>query len=63
MKNLLLGLLLISSFHLFAQEDGNEISLNIESKGLRPTLFADLGETCPTPDGLAIDKAYAFISK
>ncbi len=57
MKNLLLGLILISSFHLSAQEGENEITLNNESKGFRPTLFADLGETCPTPDGLAIDKA------
>ena len=57
MKNMLFGLLWIFSFHLFAQESGIEISLNNESKGIRPTLFADLGETCPTPDGLAIDKA------
>ena len=55
MKNL--GLLLISSFHLSAQEGGNAITLNKESKRIRPTLFADLGETCPTPDGMAIDNA------
>ena len=56
MKKLLIGLLFISAFHLSAQERQDEITLNNKSKGIRPTLFADLGETCPTPDGLAIDK-------
>ena len=53
----MIGFLSISSFFLSAQESGNEITLNNASKGFRPTLFADLGETCPTPDGMAIDHA------
>jgi DNA-binding beta-propeller fold protein YncE len=33
-----------------------EIIYAEKSKVIQPTLFADLGETCQTPDGMAIDK-------
>lgn len=57
MRCLLIILLLICSFHLTAQKNGQEIKLNNASKKIKPTLFADLGETCSTPDGMAIDSA------
>jgi sugar lactone lactonase YvrE len=33
-----------------------EIKYNENGKKIKPTLFADLGETCTTPDGMALDK-------
>ncbi|WP_374174984.1 hypothetical protein [Flavobacterium tructae] len=49
-------LILISSLNLFSQEKKQEIKYNEASKVIKPTLFADLGETCQTPDGMALDK-------
>ncbi len=49
-------LILISSLNLFSQEKKQEIKYNEASRAIRPTLFADLGETCQTPDGMALDK-------
>jgi sugar lactone lactonase YvrE len=55
MRYLFIILPFICSFHLSAQKNGQEIKLNNESKQIKPTLFADLGKTCSTPDGMAID--------
>lgn len=52
MKYLIIIVTFISSFRLAAQE----IKLNNESELIKPTLFANLGESCSTPDGMAIDK-------
>lgn len=49
-------LFLFTSFFSFGQVAENQIFVNNESKELKPTLFADLGESCSTPDGMAIDK-------
>ncbi|WP_369614870.1 hypothetical protein [Flavobacterium sp. CFS9] len=49
-------LILISSLNLFSQEKKQEIKYNETSKVIKPVLFADLGETCQTPDGMALDK-------
>ncbi|OXB23412.1 hypothetical protein B0A80_10715 [Flavobacterium tructae] len=49
-------LILISSLNLFSQEKKQEIKYNETSKVIKPALFADLGETCQTPDGMALDK-------
>lgn len=49
-------LILMSTSNLFSQESKQEISYNETSKLIKPTLFADLGETCQTPDGMALDK-------
>lgn len=45
-------LLIISALNSISQQ----ISYNDSSILLKPTLFADLGETCTTPDGMALDK-------
>jgi hypothetical protein len=54
MKSLIKAVIgiLISSSTLFSQE----IKFKTSSKSIKPTLFADLGETCQTPDGMALDK-------
>jgi len=57
MKHLFISLLFLYSFQLSAQKNNQEIKINNESKQVKPTLFADLGETCSTPDGMAIDSA------
>lgn len=57
-------LMLMTSFHLFSQENKQEIVYSKNSKQIKPTLFADLGETCQTPDGMALDKkGNLFLSK
>ncbi len=57
MKYLLIILQFICCLHLTAQKDRNDIKVNNESKQIKPSLFVDLGETCSTPDGMAIDSA------
>lgn len=48
MKHLPLILSILYSFSLLSQEQK-------KSEIIKPTLFADLGESCSTPDGMAID--------
>ncbi|WP_316634267.1 hypothetical protein [uncultured Flavobacterium sp.] len=55
-KNTIGILILMSASNLFSQESNQEIKYNEISKSIKPTLFADLGETCQTPDGMALDK-------
>ncbi len=55
-KRTITALLAISSFCTYSQEIKQEIVWNPTSKLIQPTLFADLGETCTTPDGMALDK-------
>ena len=57
MKYLLIILQFICCIHLNAQKDRHDIKVNNESKQIIPSLFVDLGETCSTPDGMAIDSA------
>nr|ABM53559.1 conserved hypothetical protein [uncultured bacterium CBNPD1 BAC clone 905] len=45
-------LILLNYSNSFSQE----IKYNPSSKSIKPTLFADLDETCQTPDGMALDK-------
>ncbi|WP_121326683.1 hypothetical protein [Flavobacterium sp. 81] len=55
-KNAIGILILMSTSNLFSQENKQEIKYSETSKVIKPTLFADLGETCQTPDGMALDK-------
>ena len=55
-KSLMSVGLLFSSLVLFSQEQKQEISYSAVSKSVKPTLFANLGESCTTPDGMALDK-------
>ena len=55
-KNAIGILILMNASNLFSQESKQEIKYNETSKVIKPTLFADLGETCQTPDGMALDK-------
>lgn len=55
-KNALGILILLSAVNLFSQESKQEIKYDTTSKLIKPTLFADLGESCQTPDGMALDK-------
>lgn len=48
--------LFLTATNLFSQESKQEITFSKTSTLIRPTLFADLGETCQTPDGMALDK-------
>ncbi|MDA9666444.1 SMP-30/gluconolactonase/LRE family protein [bacterium] len=57
MKYLLIILQFICCIHLNAQKDRHDIKVNNESKQIIPSLFVDLGESCSTPDGMAIDSA------
>lgn len=52
----ILILILMNSLNLFSQVSKQEIIYSETSKLIQPTLFADLGETCQTPDGMALDK-------
>lgn len=53
MKKVLIGLALMGFIpHVFAQE----ASYSESTKQIKPTLFADLGASCSTPDGMAIDQ-------
>lgn len=56
MKKTLAILMLMNALNLFSQVRKQEITYNKTSKLIKPTLFADLGETCQTPDGMALDK-------
>lgn len=49
-------LILFNASNLFSQASNQEITYSKTSKVIKPTLFADLGETCQTPDGMALDK-------
>lgn len=49
-------LLLCSGLSLYAQEAKGEVKYIENEKRTKPTLFADLGESCSTPDGMALDK-------
>ncbi|WP_136666741.1 hypothetical protein [Flavobacterium sp. H122] len=51
-RNNFISLFTIISLNSLAQE----IKFNDTSKLIKPTLFADLGETCTTPDAMALDK-------
>lgn len=55
-KNAIGILILMNTVNLFSQEDKQQIVYSEDFKMIKPTLFADLGETCQTPDGLALDK-------
>jgi sugar lactone lactonase YvrE len=55
-KNVIGILILMNTINLFSQERKQEIVYSKTSKLIKPTLFADLGETCQTPDGMALDK-------
>lgn len=55
-KNAIGILILMNTSNLFSQENKQEIKYIETSKLIKPTLFADLGETCQTPDGMALDK-------
>lgn len=56
LKNVLAITMIVCSLNLFSQETKQEITINKISRLIKPTLFADLGETCTTPDGMALDK-------
>jgi sugar lactone lactonase YvrE len=55
-KNVMTITMVICTLNSFAQETKQEITINETSRSIKPTLFADLGETCTTPDGMALDK-------
>lgn len=55
-KNVLGILIFMNTVNLFSQESKQEITYSEVSRTIKPTLFADLGETCQTPDGMALDK-------
>lgn len=56
-KNAIKILILMSAVTVFSQESKQEIKYDTTSKLIKPTLFANLGETCQTPDGMALDKS------
>lgn len=51
-RNVALGLCTIIPLNFSAQE----IKFDETAKLIKPSLFADLGETCTTPDAMALDK-------
>ncbi len=53
MKPILITLSFILSIQSTFSQD---VKYSDSTKQIRPTLFADLGESCSTPDGMAIDK-------
>jgi sugar lactone lactonase YvrE len=55
-KNVMTIIMVVCSLNLFSQEIKQEIGWSETSRLIKPTLFADLGETCTTPDGMALDK-------
>lgn len=55
-KNIMTIAIAVYSLSMFAQEARQEITIDETSRLIKPTLFANLGETCTTPDGLALDK-------
>ena len=46
----------LANANLSENKTSHEITYLETSKRIKPTLFADLGETCQTPDGMALDK-------
>lgn len=56
LKNAMSITMVVCSLNVFSQETKQEITINETSRSIKPTLFADLGETCTTPDGMALDK-------
>lgn len=56
LKNAMTITMIVCSLNLFSQKTKQEITINETSRSIKPTLFADLGETCTTPDGMALDK-------
>jgi DNA-binding beta-propeller fold protein YncE len=56
LKNAMTITMVVCSLNVFSQETKQEITINETSRSIKPTLFADLGETCTTPDGMALDK-------
>ncbi|WP_264530515.1 SMP-30/gluconolactonase/LRE family protein [Flavobacterium sp. N502540] len=55
-RNVITIVLIVNSLILLAQEKGEKIIYKDHANTIKPTLFADLGESCATPDGMAIDK-------
>ncbi len=55
MKNTIVIFLSIATSFAYAQSNKDTITLNKVSKQIKPTLFTDLGESCSTPDGMAVD--------
>jgi DNA-binding beta-propeller fold protein YncE len=55
-KNVMTITIVVCSLNVFSQETKQEITINETSRSIKPILFADLGETCTTPDGMALDK-------
>jgi len=55
-KNVMTITAVVCSLSLFSQEIKQEIVWSETSRLVKPTLFADLGQTCTTPDGMALDK-------
>ncbi len=61
--NLLVIALLVKASVSFSQKAKQEIVYNATSKNIKPALFANLGETCTTPDGMAIDgKGHLYLA-
>lgn len=56
LKILMTITMVVYSLNLFSQEKKQEIAWSETSRLVKPSLFADLGETCTTPDGMALDK-------
>lgn len=58
MKQLFTVLLILgTSTSIFSQNINQEVKYSETTKQIKPTLFTDLGPSCSTPDGMAIDKA------
>lgn len=55
-KNAMTIAIAVYSLSMFSQKIKQEITIDETSRLIKPTLFADLGETCTTPDGMALDK-------
>ena len=56
MKSFIKNLILAIFISNFAISYSQEIQYSETEKLIKPALFADLGETCTTPDGMALDK-------
>jgi sugar lactone lactonase YvrE len=50
----IISLCLVQS--LFSQETNQRVKYSEVNEQIRPSLFSNLGESCSTPDGMAIDK-------
>lgn len=61
--NLFVVALVVKASVLFSQNAKQDIVYNNQSKNIKPTLFANLGETCTTPDGMALDsKGHLYLA-